>query len=158
VWGRAQNDSAALQSFYEQHKGQYIWNKSADAVVFYASDAATAQQFVTQLKKSPAHWRTLVEQYNEKITADSARLEWNSIPGITSASRNNTITQPQINKADNSASFAYIIQVHNKPIQRSFAEARGNVINDYGVELEKKWVEELKRKYPVKKLTHTPGP
>jgi peptidyl-prolyl cis-trans isomerase SurA len=151
VWGPAQNDTVALQNYYQKHKEQYIWNKSADAIVFYASDATTAQQLLAQLKKSPSNWRKLVEQYNEKVTADSARLEWSSIPGINATSGSKTFTQPQINKADNTASFAYIIQVHDKPVQRSFAEARGSVINDYGIELEKKWVEELKRKYPVKK-------
>ena len=107
---------------------------------------------MNQLKRSPANWRDLVEQNNEKVTADSARFEWNSIPGINGTSGNKTFTQPQINKADNTAAFAYIIQVNNKPVQRTFTEARGSVINDYGIELEKKWVEELKKKYPVKKL------
>ncbi len=158
VWGPSQNDTIALQNFYQQHKERYTWNKSADAIIFYASDAATSKDILARLKKSPANWRELVGQYNEKVTADSARLEWSSIPGITNASGNNTFTQIQINKADNTASFAYIIQVNNKPVQRSFAEAKGSVINDYGIELEKKWVEELKRKYPVKKLTHTPSP
>jgi len=32
---------------------------------------------------------------------------------------------------------------------RSFADARGFVINDYQVYLEEKWVAELKKKYPV---------
>jgi peptidyl-prolyl cis-trans isomerase SurA len=156
VWGPAQNDTVALQNFYQHHKERYIWNKSADAIIFYAGDATTAQELLTQLKKSPANWRELVEQYNEKVTADSARLEWSSIPGITNTSGNKTFTQIQINKADNTASFAYIIQINNNPVQRSFAEARGSVINDYGIELEKRWVEELKKKYPVKKLGPLP--
>lgn len=151
VWGPAQNDTIALQNYYELHKEQYTWNKSADAIVFYANDAATAQQLLAQLKKTPANWRKLVEQNNEKVTADSARFEWSSIPGINGTSRNKTFTQPQINKADNTAAFAYIIEVNNKPVQRTFTEARGSVINDYGIELEKKWVEELKKKYPVKR-------
>ena len=32
---------------------------------------------------------------------------------------------------------------------RSFEEAKGLVINDYQTELESKWVQELKKKYPV---------
>ncbi|MCU7548509.1 peptidylprolyl isomerase [Chitinophagaceae bacterium LB-8] len=161
VWGPAQNDTVALQNYYLQHKDQYIWKKSADAIVFYAGDATTAQQVLAQLKKSPGKWREIVEQYNEKVTADSARFEWSSIPGITNASTNKTFTQPQINKSDNTTAFAYIIQVNMQPVQRTFAEARGSVINDYGIELEKKWVEELKKKYPVKKYAQaqlTPGP
>jgi peptidyl-prolyl cis-trans isomerase SurA len=33
---------------------------------------------------------------------------------------------------------------------RNYSEAKGLVINDYQVELEKQWVAELKKKYPVK--------
>lgn len=154
VWEPAQNDTIALQHYYQQNKEKYTWKKSADAVVFYSSDATTARQLLTQLKKSPGNWHQIVQQYSEKVSADAARLEWSSIPGITSTSGSKTFTQPVINQADNTASFAYIIEVHNKPLQRSFLEAKGAVINDYSNELEKKWVEELKRKYPV----HTPSP
>jgi peptidyl-prolyl cis-trans isomerase SurA len=60
------------------------------------------------------------------------------------------ITTPLINKADNTASFAYIIHTYDKPEPRTFAEAKGLVINDYQAELEKEWVAELKKKYPVR--------
>jgi peptidyl-prolyl cis-trans isomerase SurA len=33
---------------------------------------------------------------------------------------------------------------------RNYSEAKGLVISDYQTELEKQWVAELKKKYPVK--------
>ena len=56
---------------------------------------------------------------------------------------------PLLNKADNTASFAYILRNYTKTEPRSFSDARGLVINDYQIELEKKWVAQLKKKYPV---------
>lgn len=59
------------------------------------------------------------------------------------------ITTPVVSSSDNTASFAYVMNIYTKPAQRSFEEARGLVINDYQAELEKRWLEELKKKYPV---------
>ena len=59
------------------------------------------------------------------------------------------ITNPLTSKADKTVSFAYIIRNYPTAEQRSFAEARGLVINDYQAELEKHWLAELKKKYPV---------
>jgi peptidyl-prolyl cis-trans isomerase SurA len=102
------------------------------------------------LKKSPSSWHGLVGNYEEKIAADSSRFELAQIPNpAKQVLQPGTITSPQLNKADNTASFAYIIRNYNKIEPRGFADARGLVINDYQTELEKNWVEQLKKKYPV---------
>ena len=54
------------------------------------------------------------------------------------------------NETDKSASFYYIVNVYTKPSLRNYDDARGMVMNDYQLELEEKWITELKKKYPVK--------
>jgi peptidyl-prolyl cis-trans isomerase SurA len=150
VWGPAQTDSMALVDYFEKNKNKYNWKPSVDAVIFYANDLATAKTFMSELKKSPSSWHSLVGNYEEKIAADSSRFELEQIPNpAKQALQPGTITQPQLNKADNTASFAYIIRNYNKTEPRNFADARGLVINDYQTELEKNWIEQLKKKYPV---------
>ena len=150
IWGPAQTDSVALKKFYDQHKNNYVWTKSADAVIFYASDENVATLLANQLKKSTANWRELVTGMSDKVTADSSRFEINQLPnGDKIALKEGMITTPLLNKADNTASFAYILHLYTSPEQRSFEEAKGLVINDYQAELEKKWVNELKNRYPV---------
>jgi peptidyl-prolyl cis-trans isomerase SurA len=46
-------------------------------------------------------------------------------------------------------SFVIIDKIHPYPAQKSFEEARGQVINDYQEYLENKWMETLKKKYPI---------
>ena len=88
--------------------------------------------------------------YAEQVTADSNRFELGQIPKEeTQPITAGAVTKPVVNKADNTASFAYVLQLHNKPEPRSFAEAKGLVINDYQSELEKSWLQKLKKKYPV---------
>lgn len=102
------------------------------------------------MKKSPSTWHNIVGNYAEKIAADSSRFELEQIPNPAKKTlQPGTITEPQLNKADNTASFAYIIRNYNKIEPRSFADARGLVINDYQIALEKNWVDQLKKKYPV---------
>jgi peptidyl-prolyl cis-trans isomerase SurA len=55
-----------------------------------------------------------------------------------------------VNKEDNSVSFYHIVSLYPQPSQKSFEDAKGQLINDYQVELEEKWIAELKKKYPVK--------
>lgn len=150
VWGPAQSDSAGLENYFNQHKETYRWKESADALIFYATDSASAQLLLAQLKKAPAKWQTLVSGMSEKISADSGRFEWSQLPLNGKPARAGSFTPLQKNAADNSFSFAYILRIYPAGQQRSFADARGLVMNDYQAQLEQEWVEGLKKKYPVR--------
>ena len=151
VWGPAQSDSAALVRFYDQNRSSYFWKQSADAVIFYASEPSAAQSFISELKKKPSAWQSLLASNNSSIAADSSRVELSQIPNPTKlAIKPGVVTNALVNKTDNTASFALILRMYNKPEPRSYEEARGLVINDYQNQLEKEWVESLKKKYPVR--------
>src|SRR5215208_4892383 len=151
IWGPAQTDSIALVNYYDRNKSKYNWKQSADAVIFYATDAASAKAFSEQLKKSPRSWHELVGSFSEKIAADSSRFELTQIPNPGGQPlKAGAVTPPLVNKSDNTVSFAYIIRTHTASEPRSFAEARGLVINDYQSALEKSWIAELEKKYPVR--------
>ncbi|MCB9055197.1 MAG: peptidylprolyl isomerase [Chitinophagales bacterium] len=150
IWNKAQADTTALLALYNQNKPKYIWNKSADAVIFFCSDGSVSQKVYDAIRKSPLWWKNTVAQYSELVYADSSRLEWDQIPGIDNSTPvSGMVTKPQINSTDNTASFAWISKVYSQPMQRSFNEARGLVMNDYQEILDKKWDVELRKKYPV---------
>ncbi len=150
IWGPSQTDTVALEKFYSQHKNKYVWNKSADAVIFYAADMATAGLLQTQLLKTPNKWKELANELNEKVAVDTNRFELTAIPGaLKTPLKEGMITKPLLNETDKTAFFAYIIKMYNEPSPRSFEDAKGLVVNDYQAELEKKWIGELKKKYPV---------
>ncbi len=150
VWNKAQADTAALLALYEKNKKNYLWKQSADAVVFFCADETTAKMAYDQLKKNPGDWKKVADSYTEKIVADSSRYEWDQLPNMNKmVPKAGLITTPVVNKTDNTASFAYIIHVNTQPVQRSFNEAKGLVINDYQAVLEQQWDETLRKKYPV---------
>jgi peptidyl-prolyl cis-trans isomerase SurA len=151
VWTPAQTDSAALANYFEKNRAKYNWKPSVDAVMFYANDMATAKTFSNELKKAPASWHDLITSYEEKITADSSRFELTQIHNPSKqVIKAGTITMPTVNKTDNTVSFAYVLRNYNISEPRSFADARGIVITDYQAELERQWIDQLKKKYPVR--------
>ncbi len=150
IWTPSQTDSTALQNYYNQHRKEYQWGKSVDAVIFYASDAAAAQQLRDSLKKNATSWKNLVAATNEKVAADSGRFEIALIPSaIKTDLKKGELTLPVTNESDHTSSFAYIINLHSAAAPRSFAEAKSLVTNDYQAALDKEWIVELKKKYPV---------
>jgi peptidyl-prolyl cis-trans isomerase SurA len=66
IWGPAQNDSTALLNYYQKNKSKYKWNKSADAVIFYATDPESAKTYGSELKKAPALWHNSISNFSEK--------------------------------------------------------------------------------------------
>ena len=151
VWTPSQTDTAALKKYFNANASKYVWGKSADAVIFYVSDSTMVQALMATLKKAPLSWRTVVESYNDKVTADSSRFE-QSFLLANRATRNlneASFTSPQYNAEEHIFSFAYIFQLYNTPLKRSFEEARGLVMDDYSKELDKLWIQRLKEKYPV---------
>lgn len=150
IWNKAQADSGALALLYAKNKTKYMWKQSADAVIFFCADTIIAHNIYEQVKKDPSHWQKVAEAFAEKVVADSARYEWSQMPVKASSEyKDNTVTSLQVNETDNTASFAYIIRTYPQPAQRSYAEARGLLINDYQDILEAKWMQRLKQKYPV---------
>ena len=151
VWSNAQSDTAGQKTFYDQNKSKYKWNYSADAVIFYCGDDATAKTFRDLLVKDKSKWKTVLENFSDKITSDSARFEVTKIPGaIKTTAKAGTITNIVKNKDDNSASFALLFKIYPLPAQKTFADARGDVVSDFQDAIDKKWIAELKKKYPVK--------
>jgi len=150
VWNKAQEDSVALMKMYQQNKAKYDWKKSADAILFFCSDTATATSLYATLKEKPASWRKEVEGLNEKVVADSSRFEWEQLPGFVSAAPVAKSFTPLVtNPNDNTASFAWVSAVYTTPTPRTYVEAKGLVMNDYQTMLEDKWTKQLKKKYPV---------
>jgi peptidyl-prolyl cis-trans isomerase SurA len=150
VWNKATNDSVGLQNYYNQHKEKYVWAKSADVLLFTCNSTVIADSIKTLLSAGK-DWRKITEESKGKVQADSGRYEVSqiTIPAGTLLTEG-LITNTIANKADNTGSFIQVLKIFPENQQRSFAESKGLVINDYQNYLEEKWIQELKKKYPVK--------
>ena len=150
VWGKAAGDSAGLKKYYDAHQANYRWAESADVLLFNCNNAQSAEEAVADLKNGK-DWKKIAEDSEGRIQSDSARYETAQLPLQENTSIiEGGITTPFVNIGDNTASFIKVLKKYPANQQRSFDEARGLVINEYQIHLEEKWVEELKKKYPIK--------
>ncbi len=150
VWTKAGIDTVGLLKYYNAHKENYKWAASADVLIVNAVSEKAAQDALAALKSGKA-FRQLVEEKNNEIQIDSARYELSQINGTTNSFPANADSYSSITKnSDGTATFVKYLKLYEPNQQRSFDEARGLVINDYQNILEQKWLEELKKKYPVK--------
>ena len=151
VWSKAGADSIGLKNYYTQHKEKYKWEPSVDAIIITCSDSLAAAGAMKNIKTNPLSWKKFAEEFEGKVQADSGRFEMSQIPVVERTNFEKGITTfPLKNEQDGSSVFAYIVNVYREVSQRNFEEARGLVINDYQQVLEDKWIEQLKKKYPVK--------
>ena len=152
IWDKASTDSAGLRKYYEAHKDKYWWDASADALLFTCNNARTAEDLKARLQShSIGAWRQMTDSGASAIQADSGRYELAQIPNPAKTDLNSgSFTAFSTNQADNSVSFAYILNVYHQRSPRNYRDARGFVINDYQGFMEDQWIAELKKKYAVK--------
>jgi peptidyl-prolyl cis-trans isomerase SurA len=147
VWNQAAADSAGLKEYFEVHKVDYWWKRGAEAIIFNAANSSSDKKLQGDLEGNINKWRKAVDSLAGQVQADSGRFELKQIPGNARLEAGRFTAE--LTNPDKSVQFAYIIREYSTPSPRSFEEARGLVINDYQIELENKWIEELKKKYPV---------
>jgi peptidyl-prolyl cis-trans isomerase SurA len=147
VWSKASSDSIGLRTYYNAHKNQYIWSKSADVLIMNAvtDDIAKAAKESIQ---SGVNWKELVEVNQGELQGDSGRFELSQINADSTASEESY--SPVTLNSDGTAGFMKYLKFYKDGEQRSFEDARGMVINDYQGVVEKRWLSELQKKYPVK--------
>ncbi|HUS01434.1 MAG TPA: hypothetical protein VMY77_06895, partial [Chitinophagaceae bacterium] len=150
IWTMASNDSTGLKKYYDQHKTKYTWNESADAILLSTANEKVAVNIIEQMKKGKS-WKQVVEESGGQVQSDSGRYELTQIPAKPNTKfTEGMITSPLVNQNDETTTIVKILKMYTANQQRNFEEARGLVINDYQTFLEEKWIEQLKKKYPVK--------
>ncbi len=149
VWSNAANDVPGLKKYYAGHQDKYQWNASAEVLIFSCTSKKAAAAALTALQ-SGKDWKKIAEESNSTIQSDSGRYELVQLALPANSNIAAGMVTPIAENTDGTAGFVKILQLHAASEPRSFDEAKGLVINDYQNILEEKWLEELKKKYPVK--------
>lgn len=154
VWDKASQDDDAIEAFYNANKENYKWEERAE-VIEYSLRSTDAGQITKILKKAgKSKPEEVAKAFNkdkealevvmyadkvyEKDDEAIQKLQW----------REGAVSPPNINYALKMATFRKIEKILPQS-PKSLEDARGFVISDYQVELEKEWIETLKTKYAV---------
>lgn len=149
VWSKAGNDEASLKKYYTAHKADYIWTASADAIVINCTSKEMAEQTILALKKGK-NLDALVEESNGNIFTDSSRFELDQLLDKNAPIPDPGTFSPAVTNSENGGNFIYFIKIYPAGQQKSFEASRGQVISEYQTILEKEWLAELRKTYPVK--------
>ena len=98
--------------------------------------------------KAGNSWKMLVEEKQGELQGDSGRFELTQINGNANAVLGSF--SPVVKNVDGTATFMQYFKIYGGGEQRSFEDSKGMVINDYQNVVEKRWIEELRKKYQVK--------
>jgi peptidyl-prolyl cis-trans isomerase SurA len=145
VWNKASADSVGQHRYYDAHANDYQAGERARASFYFtasngfveklkpllnAGDEKAINEFVAQNKL-----KTETGYYKKEEKTILQKVPWSA--GVHSAENNG---------------MYYLAWIKNilPPGAMSFEEARPAVISDYQTYLEKNWVQQLKKKYPVK--------
>jgi peptidyl-prolyl cis-trans isomerase SurA len=147
IWSKAAIDSAGAMQYYKAHKKEYLWGESADVLIMNCSTKEIATAAMAQLKAGKS-WRDIAQSNEGYIQADSGRFELTQINSVANL-KTGDISPFTVNN-DGSVGFLQYFRSYPSGGQRSFEDARGMIVNDYQEILEKNWIEQLKKKYPIK--------
>lgn len=153
VWDKASQDSVGLAEFFKTVDGKYKWEKRAAVTLYSVKEAGKNQvdairAFAKNNKKEQVLAK-FTSKDNQILTAIDRTFEKGRnevLDKLTWAS--GTLSENEENRRNKSINFMKVEEILPAG-DKSLNEARGYVVADYQDELEKKWIEELKGKFPI---------
>ena len=149
LWSKANSNIAGLKTLYSQHPEKYRWENPVKGIIITTSQKETAEAIRNEYlnKKSIDH---IKKYYTELALIDSGRFEAQELIGVgTNNARAGFVSEISYNESDGSANFIIITEKNSPLLRKSFDEAKSTLINDQQALMEKLWLADLKKKYPV---------
>lgn len=144
VWKKASEDSLGQRKYFDANAVNYTAAERASAVIYTSG----ATDVILKLKGYLETKDTVSIQ--KIIQSKGARLEEGVFQREDRPVLSKIDWRPGLYSEENSRMY-YLVQIKEMvpPGSMSFEEARASVISDYQDSLEKEWLEQLKKKYPV---------
>lgn len=144
VWNKAAADSAGLRAFYNKHIDRYKAGERVKARVFSTDDSLFLERMREKVSRGDS--LTRMDMRNFKTVQPPRNYQAGESKAVDRVPKSIGLHFTAVNGT------SYMIQIDNlvPAGTRSLEEARSQVISDYQDSLEKEWVTNLRKKYPVK--------
>lgn len=156
VWGKASKDSAGLQAFYEANKNKYTWEPGFLGSVYHFKNEAALNKGLKVINgKKGFTDEDLVKAVNTEdapdgVNVQQGRYEFFRFTEVPKEKIVKGKTTSPMKNADGTYTVVNVNDVFETTTPKSLEDARGYVVAEYQDFLEKKWNEELRKKYPLK--------
>ena len=144
IWDKSKKDSVGLENYYASNKNKYFWGERLDAVVVTTSSKSEAKN-ASKLLKTTSDIDKLNQTLDGVVSEGIYEVNNKELPikykfktGVSKIFKHNN---------------QYVVVKGLKiltPALKTYDEVKGKVINDYQEQMEIDWLEELRKKYPVK--------
>ena len=151
VWEKASKDTIGLETYFNNNKADYTWEKPHfKGYVVHCKDEKSMQKMKTQIAKLDADTaaKFLLANY---VTEDTVNVR---LDRVLCVQGENAYVDQHIFKTGEAKPLtanypeAFVIgKMINMP--EAYTDVRGLVITDYQNYLEKEWISVLNKKYPV---------
>lgn len=154
VWDKANTDTVGLQKYFDVHLAhKYKWDERARVSIYTlkTDDPKVLTEVREYAAKNPAS--KVLDKFNKKegevLTVLEKVYEKGKNKELGNLWKVGDLTDAKTDANTKTASFLKIEEV--LPIgSKSLSDARGYAVADYQDHLEKQWIEELRKQYPVK--------
>ncbi len=151
VWSKAVKDTVGLQSFHEQNKSKYMWSNRLNVCIYNTTDKKLADAaYKLALKKKDANF------IKNKLNKEGAAAKISTIEGKYEKGQYGVVDEIEwkvgvtpVQQLDDSSYRFIDVKSLVSPEPKSLKEAKGYVVSDYQEHLEKTWLADLRKKYPI---------
>jgi peptidyl-prolyl cis-trans isomerase SurA len=151
VWSKAVKDTVGLQAFHDQNKSKYMWGNRVDVVIYNTTDKklADAAYKLANKKKDANAIKTKLNKEGAaaKISTIEGKYEKGQYSVVDEIAWNAGTTPVKL--LDDSSYRFIVVKSLVEPEPKTLKEAKGYVVSDYQEYLEKTWIAELRKKYPI---------
>ncbi|MCX8212241.1 MAG: peptidylprolyl isomerase [Lewinella sp.] len=150
VWDRASEDTTGLKAFFANHRDDYEWEERA-TVTHYAINAKSGLNVaeVLSFAKENGMDATLDKFGRANINATTDVYEMGRLAEVGGLEAKVGSSTAVIKDARKSVSTFDKVEALLPARKKELNEARGYVIADYQDQLEREWVQLLRKRYPV---------
>ncbi|MBQ8866792.1 MAG: peptidylprolyl isomerase [Bacteroidaceae bacterium] len=151
VWEKAAQDQKGLEKYFKKNKKKYAWDSPRfKGAVVHCATPELAARVKKEMKKMPeGQWRNYIQK---ELNQDSLKLAYMQV-GLfkqgTNAFVDSLVFEQGAAKPMENYPHAVVVGKLQKKYPASYKDVRGPLTADYQKELEKRWIEGLRAKFPV---------
>ena len=153
VWDKANTDTLGLEKFFNENlKAKYKWDERASVSIYTVkTDDPKEVQKIRDLaaKKEAADVLKKANKKEEIVSVLERQYEKGKNKDLADIWKEGGMTAPKTDAGTKTATFMKIEKIA-PPTPKTLNEARGYAVADYQDWLEKQWIDELRKAYPVK--------
>lgn len=151
VWNKAMRDTVGLKAYFEANRSKYTWIKRVDAMVYECSNKQIADEVFKMIQNDTINSKHVIDKIN-KDSELNLRVKTNKYEIANTSFLKGKNWEKGVNKPYELDGKIYVIKVAEvlEPGLKELSEAKGAITSDYQNYLEKTWLEELSKKYPIK--------